>query len=58
MSDRLNKLVGFTLGLLLSVAALFLVTGWDFHETDVAGGIVVLLGVGVGVWATRVWYGR
>ena len=34
MSDRLCTLAGFTLGLLLAIAALFFVTGWDYVDPD------------------------
>jgi len=50
----MSKLVNFTLGLLLTVAALFLVTGWDLQETGNMAGVVFLLDVGIEVWATRV----
>jgi hypothetical protein len=40
----------------MTIAALFLATGWDFHAADVAAGVVLLLGVGVGIWDARVWY--
>ena len=53
-SDQLSPLVSVTLGLVLTIAALFLVTGWDFQPIDLAVQFILLVGVGVGFWIARV----
>jgi hypothetical protein len=42
------------LGLVLTIAALFLVTGWDFGPIELAVLFIFLVGVGAGFWIARV----
>lgn len=57
MSERAKDLLSFTAGPVLTLATLFLVMSWDFRAADIAVAIVFALGVAVGIWAMRVWYG-
>lgn len=48
MSERRKDLLSFGVGLVLTVATLFLITVWDFQPADIAVAIVFALGVAVG----------
>jgi len=57
MSDRMKDNLSFSVGVVLTVATVFLVTAWDFQQADIAVAIVFALSVAVGARLTRVCYG-
>lgn len=51
----MRQLLAFTAAFIVTLAALFLFTAWDFAWADLALAFIFAIGSGAGWWARGVW---
>ena len=54
MKQSVRHLVAVSIGFVVTIITLFLVTAWNFQPTDLAALFIFLVGIGVGFWIASV----
>ena len=54
MKDAGTKLAAASVGFVVTIITLFLLTAWDFQPVDLVVPFIFLVGIGVGFWVATV----